>query len=71
MADVGDVHDAVDAVARIAQIFFEHILHNVRAQIADVGKVIDCGAAGVHLDVVRCVGLEFFLFMRCGIVQII
>ena len=33
-------------------------------------QVIDCGAAGVHLDVVRCVGLEFFLFMRCGIVQI-
>ena len=32
------------------------------AQIADVDKVIDGRATGVHLDVVRGMGLELFLF---------
>ena len=68
VADVGDVHHAVHAVTRKAQILFQHVLHDVGAQIADVGKVVHGRAAGVHLHMVRRVGLEFFLFMGRGIV---
>ena len=68
VADVGDVHDAVHAVARKAQVLFQHILHDVGAQVADVGKVVHGRAAGVHLHMVRRMGLEFFLFMGRGIV---
>ena len=68
VADVGDVHHAVHAVTRKAQILFQHVLHDVGAQIADVGKVVHGRAAGVHLHMVRRMGLEFFLFMGRGIV---
>ena len=70
MAHVGDVHDALDVVALIAQGLFQHVLHDVAAQIADVGKVIDRRAAGVHLDDIGVVGNEQFLFSGCGIIQI-
>ena len=36
--------------------------------ITDVGKVVHGRAAGVHLHMVRRMGLEFFLFMGRGIV---
>ena len=68
VADVGDVHDAVHAVARKAQVLFQHVLHDVGAQVADVGKVVHGRTAGVHLHMVRRMGLEFFLFMGRGIV---
>ena len=68
VADVGDIHDAVHAVARKAQILFQHVLHDVGAQVADVSKVVHGRAAGVHLHVIRRMGLEFFLFMGRGIV---
>ena len=70
VADVGDVHDAVDAVACEAEVLLQHILHDVAAQIADVGKVIDSRAAGVHLDVVRGMGLELFLFVGGRIIEV-
>ena len=68
VADVGDVHDAVHAVARKAQVLFQHVFHDVGAQVADVGKVVHGRSAGVHLHMVRRMGLEFFLFMGRGIV---
>ena len=68
VADVGDVHDAVHAVARKTQVLFQHILHDVGAQVADVGKVVHGRAAGVHLHMAGRMGLEFFLFVGCGIV---
>ena len=48
MADVGDVHYALDVVALIAQRLFEHVLHNIGAQVADMREMIDRRAAGVH-----------------------
>ena len=62
MAHVGDVHDALDVVAQEAQVLLQHVLHDVRAQVADMGIVVDRGATGVHLDDVGVVGDELLLF---------
>ena len=70
MAYVGDVHDPVHIVAHIAQVLLQHILHDVAAEVADVGKVIHRGAAGIHLHVARRVGPELLLLMGDRIIQI-
>ena len=70
MAHVGDVHDTVHVVAGIAEILLQHVLHDVGAQVADVGKVIHRGAAGIHLHMARCMGDKFIFFMGGGIIQI-
>ena len=70
MADVGDVHDALDRIPGVTQILFQHILHDIAAEVADMGKMIDRGAAGVHFDQFRVVGDEFFFFMGRRVVQV-
>ena len=65
MADVCDVHDALHGIARVAEVFFQHILHDIAAQIANMRKVIDRRAAGIHFDQLRVIGDKFFLFV-CG-----
>ena len=61
VSDIGDIHYAFDVVARETQIFFQHILHDIGAEVADVGEVIDGGTAGVHIHSVALVGDEFLL----------
>ena len=63
MAHVGDVHHAVDVITGIAQVLLQYILHNIAAEVADVGKMIHGGAAGVHLHMTGRVGLEFVFLM--------
>lgn len=70
VAYVGDVHDALDVVALIAQKLLQHVLHDIAAQIADVGKVVHRRAAGVHFYNVRMVGDELVFAVGGGIVQI-
>ena len=70
VAHVGDVHDALDVVALVAQEFLQHVLHEVAAQVADMGEVVDGGAAGVHLHDVGMVGNELLLAAVSRIVQI-
>ena len=70
MADVSDVHDPLDVIAQIPQGLFQHIFHNVGAQVADVGVMVHRGAAGVHFHQIRVVGNKQLLFMGQGIVQI-
>ena len=70
MADVGDVHDALDVIADIAQVLFEDVLHNIGAQIADVSKMIYRRAAGVHLNDVGMIGNEVLLFTACGVIKL-
>ena len=65
VAHIGDVHHALEVVAGIAQITVQNVLHDVGAQIADMGK----GAAGVHLHDVGVVGDELFPFSGGGIVK--
>ncbi len=70
MAHVGDVHHPQHVVAAVAQIFFQHILHDIGAQVADMGEMIDRGAAGIKLHLARLVGIEFLFFMGEGIVKL-
>ncbi len=70
VADVGDVHDALDVVAEVAQVLLEHVLHDVAAEVADVRVVVDGGAAGVHLHDVGVVGYEFFLRAGGAVVEL-
>ena len=61
MSDVGDVHHARDLVARITEIAVKHVLHNVGAKVSYVCKMVDRGAAGVHLHLSLFDRSEFFL----------
>ena len=70
VAHVGDVHDPVHVVAAVAQEFLQHVLHDVGAQVADVGEVVYRGAAGVHLHAAGGVGPELLFLVGGGIVQI-
>ena len=68
MTDVGDVHDAQYVIACVAQVFFQHILHDIGAQVADVGVVIDGRAAGIHLHLARLVGGELHAAVAEGVI---
>ena len=70
VADVGDVHDALDVVAEVAEVLLKYVLHDVAAQVADVRVVVHGGAAGVHLHDVGVVGYEFFLSARGAVVEL-
>ena len=70
VAHVRDVHDTVDAVAGIAQELFQHVLHDIAAEVADVGEVIHRGAAGIHFHMAGGVGGEFSFLMGSGVVKI-
>ena len=52
MADVRDVHGAAHIVAYVAQELFKHVLADIAAQVADMSKVVDGRAAGIHIDAV-------------------
>ena len=67
---IRDVHDALDRVSDITQILLQHVFHDIGAEIADVGIVIDRRAAGVHLDDVRMVRDEQLFLPACRVVQI-
>ena len=62
--DVGDVHHPRHVIAQIAQRLFQHVFHQVGAQVADVCKVIHGGAAGVHLHLALLPG-DKFLHLPC------
>ena len=70
VADIRNVHDALDVVAAVAEILLQHILHDVGAQVADVREVIHRGPTGVHLYDVRMVGDEFLFPARCGVIEL-
>ena len=48
--DVGQVHDVADDVAAVVEIPAQQVFEHERAQVADVGVVVDRGPAGVHAD---------------------
>ncbi len=68
VAHVGDVHDPVHVIAAVAQELLQHVLHDVGAQVADVGEVVHRGAAGVHLHPAGGVGGELLFLVGGGIV---
>ena len=50
VVDVGDVHDVIEFVAIGAQPAPKQVIEDEGAEVADVGKVVDGGTAGVHSD---------------------
>ena len=70
VADVRDVHHALDVIAQVAQVFFQHVLHDVAPQVADMRVVVHSRAAGVHLDYIGVVGDELLFGMGRGIIEL-
>ena len=70
VAHVGDVHHPRHVVPGVAQQLLQGVLHDVAAQVADVGEVVHRGAAGVHGHSARLVGDELLLLVAGGIVEI-
>ena len=60
VSDVGNIHNAVDLITAVGEVFFKHVLHNIGAKISDVSKVINRRSAGIHADLSLLAGLEFF-----------
>ena len=63
MSYIGDVHNTLYIISDIAQVLFEHVLHNVAAEIAYVRKVIHGRTAGVHIYLALDIRYKFFLFV--------
>ena len=53
--DVRDVHHALYVVAEVAQRLFEHVLHDIGAQVADVREIVHRRPAGIHAHFARFV----------------
>ena len=70
VAHIRDVHHPLHRVALIAQILLQHVLHDIGPEIANVGKVVHRGAAGIHLHLLRVIGDKFLFLMAEGIVQV-
>ena len=56
MAHVRDVHAAQHLISLELQRLLQHVLHDVAAQVADVGVVVNRWAAGVHAHLARLMG---------------
>ena len=70
VADVGNIHNAFDVIADVAQILFKNVLHDVRAEVSDVRKVVHRRAAGVHLDYIRMIGNKVLFLSCCRIIKL-
>ena len=69
VTDVGDIHGAGHVVAGIAEIAVENILHDVRAEVADMCKMVHGRAAGIHFDDAGRMGTERIAGMGQAIIQ--
>lgn len=58
VTDIRVVHHVSDPVALRLECPSQDILEHVRTQVADVGKVVDGGTAGVQSDLGRPKGFE-------------
>ena len=58
VVDVGEIHHVSESVAAEFEEAAEDVLEDEGAVIADVGEIVDGGAAGVHGDFARFLGDE-------------
>ena len=70
VADVGNIHNALNVIADVAQILFKNVLHDVRAEVSDVRKVVHRRATGVHLDYIRMIGNKVLFLSCCRIIKL-
>ena len=71
VVDVGDVADVLDVrlAVEVAQQPEQHVEHDDRARIADMGEVVDRRPADIHAHVLRIERHERPLFLRQRIVE--
>ena len=71
VVDVGDVADIADMVRAVdvPQQAEQHVEHDHRASVADMGKVVDRGPADIHPHMGRIERPERLLVLRQGIVE--
>jgi hypothetical protein len=58
MTDVGDVHNSGHVIPGVTEIFLKHVLHNVRADVADMCEMVYSRSAGVDRNLAFLSGLE-------------
>ena len=69
VVDVGEIHDMGKAVAAEFQKAAQDVLEDESAVVADVGVVVDGGAAGVHGDFAGFLRDEGFGFVGERVVE--
>ena len=67
--DIRQIHDMLDVEIEEAESPFEDVFEGIASEIADVGEIIDGGAAGIKADVVVCDGLELLDAVCQGVVE--
>jgi len=67
--DVGDVHDVADLEAPQFQVAAQDVHKDERAEVPDVGEVVDRRAATVEPHHPRLEGLELFLALGQGVIE--
>jgi len=68
MADIGDIHHPFNAISVIFQSALQEVFKEIRAEIAEMGIIINRRTAGIETDSARLDRDEFFFFPREGIV---
>ena len=56
VTDVGDVHDAGHVISAVTEGLFQNVLHDIRTEVADMGKMINRRTAGIHFYLAGLVG---------------
>ncbi len=67
---VGNIHHPVHPVPLVLQGLFQHVLHDIGAQVTYMRPPVDRGPAGVHLHDARLIGGKIFLLHGKGIRQL-
>ena len=57
------IHYSLDIKAGKAHIFFKHVLHDIAPEVADMRKVINGRAAGIHRYLARLIRNKFLDLM--------
>ena len=70
VADVGNVHNALDVIAEVAQVLLENVLHDVGAEIADMREMIHGRATGIHLHYIGMIRHELLALSGCRIIKL-
>ncbi len=69
VSHVGDIHNVPDPITGTFEDAAEQIGGRIRAQVPDVGEVVNGHAAAIHTDLWRRHGTETLHLARGGIVQ--
>ena len=69
VSDVGDVHNVGDFEAFAAQETLEQVRHQLRAQVANVGRPVNRWTTGVDPNATRLDRLEFRFLSSSGVIE--